>query len=560
MSPHFLRFLRLCVACAWMTVGLLVAADQPRAIRVFLLAGQSNMEGADARARRIDEFPEFQGAGAPQPEVLFTALSLHNTNASTVWSPLAPGDSFGPEITFARKLTRSGIAPIALIKSAVGGTTMAFDWNPTAPAEGQRLYPRTLKLVREALQALDRRGLPYRLEGVLWHQGENDMLDPKLNRRYAQGLTDLVQRLRLDLQAPELNWFIGEVSEKGIWGMDNRRNLAVLREQQEVVLKGLPRMHWVPTSHLAFDVMDSGQPHYHFGTQGQLQLGEAFADAYLKAAGKSVATRRRPPHPEPVTPAPRKGGRVRLFVLAGQRTMEGEDAFVAQIPQISGFKELTKPQRQILFRYSLGGGVQTSRQWEPLGPVDDLGNFGPELSFGAHLRGILPSEDTLAIVKFTHSGAQGPDWSPDGSPEKHRNLYPAFAAFIRAAMDDLTGKGHECTLEGIFWHPGENDTYFTPYRLNYAAWMRRWIAQVRLDLKAPTLPWFISQQHPAAIWGPMAEINGSLQAMAQTEAGVVMVPTSHLPHARTQFATHGTLLLGEEFAKAYLKQPHRAGP
>ena len=214
-------------------------------------------------------------------------------------------------------------------------------------------------------------------------------------------------------------------------------------------------MHWVPTSHLAFDVMDSGQPHYHFGTQGQLQLGEAFADAYLKAAGKSVATRRRPPHPEPVTPAPRKGGRVRLFVLAGQRTMEGEDAFVAQIPLISGFRELTKPQRQILFRYSLGGGVQTSRQWEPLGPVDELGNFGPELSFGAHLRGILPSEDTFAIVKFTHSGAQGPDWSPDGSPEKHRNLYPAFAAFIRAAMDDLTGKGHECTLEGIFWHPGE---------------------------------------------------------------------------------------------------------
>ncbi|MEY2789336.1 MAG: hypothetical protein RLZZ34_2479, partial [Verrucomicrobiota bacterium] len=139
-----------------MTVGLLVAADQPRAIRVFLLAGQSNMEGADSRARRIDEFPEFQGAGAPQPEVLFTALSLHDTNASTVWSPLAPGDSFGPEITFARKLTRSGIAPIALIKSAVGGTTMAFDWNPAAPAEGQRLYPRTLKLVREALQALDR--------------------------------------------------------------------------------------------------------------------------------------------------------------------------------------------------------------------------------------------------------------------------------------------------------------------------------------------------------------------------------------------------------------------
>jgi len=77
---------------------------------------------------------------------------------------------------------------IAIIKSAVGGTTVAFDWNPTAPTNGQKLYPRTLKLIRESLQDLDRRGRKYQLEGVLWHQGENDMLDPRLNRQYAQGL------------------------------------------------------------------------------------------------------------------------------------------------------------------------------------------------------------------------------------------------------------------------------------------------------------------------------------------------------------------------------------
>ena len=45
-------------------------------------------------------------------------------------------------------------------------------------------------------------------------------------------------------------------------------------QQQQQALKADPLLHWVPTSHLAFEVMGSGQPHYHYGTQGQLQLGE----------------------------------------------------------------------------------------------------------------------------------------------------------------------------------------------------------------------------------------------------------------------------------------------
>ncbi|MFZ4817162.1 MAG: sialate O-acetylesterase, partial [Limisphaerales bacterium] len=114
--------------------------------------------------------------------------------------------------------------------------------------------------------------------------------------------------------------------------------------------------------------------------------------------------------------------------------------------------------------------------------------------------------------------------------------------------------GHECSLEGVFWHTGENDTYFTPYRQNYAVWMQRCIFQVRQDFKSPNLPWFISEQHPAAIWKNSDDINESLRAMAQSEKGVIMVTTSQLPHERRHFGTKGTLLLGEEFAEAYWKQ------
>jgi hypothetical protein len=283
--------------------------------------------------------------------------------------------------------------------------------------------------------------------------------------------------------------------------------------------------------------------------------GRIVANSYLDAVGKPFATRMR--HFDSGLPTRGKKGRVRVFVLAGERSMEGEDAFAAQISQTPRFEGLSRSQNDVLFRYSLGGGVQSSPSWEPLGPVDELGNFGPELSLGAHLRTALQSQETLAVVKFTHSGAQAPDWSPDGSPETHRSLYPKFTRFIREAMDDLAQQGHECSLEAVFWHIGENDTYFTPYQRNYADRMQRLIAQVRLDLKIQNLPWFISEQHPAAIWKNVAEINGALRTLSRTETGVFIVPTSHLPYERTHFGTQGTLLLGEELAKAYWQQQHR---
>ena len=183
-----------------------LAADE--VMRVFIFAGQSNMVGSDANAERIDDFPDFRGAGVPQKDVLYSYILGNGVEASKGWVALQPLRSFGPEVTFARRVKQQVRGPIAIIKSAVGGTTVAFDWNPDAPDKGQKLYPRTLRLIRESLQELDKRGVRYRIEAVMWHQGENDMLDRKLGSHYAEGLTRLVARLREDLKAPELKWFI----------------------------------------------------------------------------------------------------------------------------------------------------------------------------------------------------------------------------------------------------------------------------------------------------------------------------------------------------------------
>jgi Carbohydrate esterase, sialic acid-specific acetylesterase len=229
-------------------------------MRVFIFAGQSNMVGSDAHADRIDDYPEFRGAGVPQEDVPYSYILGNGDEASHEWKPLKPLSSFGPELTFARRVKQQVRGPIAIIKSAVGGTTVAFDWNPDAPEKGQKLYPRTLRLIRDSLQELENRGVHYRLEGVMWHQGENDMLDRRLYKQHAAGMTKLISQLRKDLQAPELKWYIAEVSEKGIWGMDHRSNLGVLHQQQQELLKADPLLRWVPTSHLAFEVMEVIKP------------------------------------------------------------------------------------------------------------------------------------------------------------------------------------------------------------------------------------------------------------------------------------------------------------
>src|SRR5205807_1689446 len=98
------------------------AAEVPKPVKIFIFAGQSNMVGADAHAEQIDDYPVFKGAGAPQTNVLYSFIVGQGEELSKGWVPLTPLSSFGPELTFARAVRQRDDFPIAIIKSAVGGT------------------------------------------------------------------------------------------------------------------------------------------------------------------------------------------------------------------------------------------------------------------------------------------------------------------------------------------------------------------------------------------------------------------------------------------------------
>ena len=498
--------------------------DEAQTLRVFIFAGQSNMVGSDSKAKDIQRFPPFVGLDMPQDKVLFSYnIGREEKRTSKGWGALQPVENVvGPELSFARIVSRSIKAPIAIIKCAAGGTTLGGDWNPDEPS-GLKLYPAAFQLIQSSLADLDQRKVAYRIEGFMWHQGENDMFSKEFKPNYGKNLKNFVASWRRDLNAPNLKFYIGELCTKTIWGMDNRVNMYAIRAGQKAVTESDPLAEYIPTSHDAVEIGGGEGLHYHYGTLGQLEHGVNYADAYLRTIGKNPRVDR----PLKVWPY-EKGSTVKLFVLAGHRNMEGERAFKQELGTLGDEKSLANDNDKIAFKYNLGGGYKISNGWEPLGPAGFYDTFGPELSFGRTLQGKVA--ENIAIAKFTHSGSQINDWTPQGTDAKDRNLYPQFIAFIRESIRELKDKGHPVELAGIFYHLGENDMSFGPYRKDATKWLQSTVAESRRDLAIPALRWYVSHQPPTSTKGLDAiDVTMNLAALATADPAIFKSKPLNLP-------------------------------
>jgi hypothetical protein len=521
-----------------------------KSLRVFIFAGQSNMVGSDSKVDDIKRFPPFAGLEMPQDNVRFSYnIGREDKLTSNGWIALQPVNGVvGPELSFARRVVQETGAPIAIIKCAAGGTTLGGDWNPDEPG-GFKLYPLALELVRSSLAELEKEKVPYRIEGFMWHQGENDMFDDKFKPAYGANLKNFLASWRRDLKTPGLKFYIGELCTKTIWGMDNRENMYAIRAGQKSATESDPLAEYIPTSHVGVEIGGGEGLHYHYGTLGQLEQGVNYAEAYLRTIGKKPAER-------PLKTWPyEKGSAVKLFVLAGHRNMEGERAFTQELKTLAGKEALANDDGSIAFKYSLGGGFKTSNGWEPLGPAGPYDTFGPEVSFAQTLKGKVPGN--IAIAKFTHSGSQMNDWTPEGTSAKDRNLYPQFIAFIKASIRELQARGHEVDLAGIFHHVGENDMSFYPYRKEAAQWLQSTVAKSREDLALPALKWFVSQQPPTDEKGlNRIDVTANLAALAAADPAFIHVKAFALPpqEEKLVITTAGIVELGEVLAQDYLEK------
>ncbi|MSQ92985.1 MAG: sialate O-acetylesterase [Gemmataceae bacterium] len=224
-------------------------APKPKPVKVFILAGQSNMEGQAVADLDGKDYNHGKGTlkalmNDPAKRQLFKHLKNEKgqwTVRDDVWvryqrekqpllaGPLTIGFSiyggkhhFGPELQFGHVVGDRVRSQILLIKTAWGGKSLYKDFRP--PSSGGEVGPYFKKMLAEVRLALDNlktdfpkyEGQGYELAGFVWYHGWNDGVDPKnAVPEYEQNLVNLIKDVRQDLQTPQLPVVIGELT--GPW-------------------------------------------------------------------------------------------------------------------------------------------------------------------------------------------------------------------------------------------------------------------------------------------------------------------------------------------------------
>jgi hypothetical protein len=238
-------------------------------IKVFLLAGQSNMSGWT----KTDGMPSMYTAS--QANVLIYADGEIDGSKKKKWlgNGLDFGHAtgwFGPELVFGKTLSDSlPGTKIALIKYAVGSTYLATHWRP--PSSGGTVgshYNSMHATVTSGLAALDPQYTP-EWAGILWMQGEFDGGNQGYANEYQTNLANFVKDVRAKLAAPNLPFIIGMIDSVGTWPFNG-----TIRTAERNVAKNLANVGLVDTKDFATD-------NTHYKLDGMIALGKGFALNYL---------------------------------------------------------------------------------------------------------------------------------------------------------------------------------------------------------------------------------------------------------------------------------------
>lgn len=248
-----------------------IHAEKPtqKPLKVFILAGQSNMQGQGMVTSQDEQGQERPGTLLATLKDRTKAKQLkHLVNAKGEWAekrddvwiydvselgqrhgPLEFGYGwdlgsriwFGPELQFGHVVGERLENRVLIIKTAWGGRDLFKDFRP--PSAGGTvgpLYTEMIGTVKKVLGSLDTqfpeiRSGSYELAGFVWWHGWNDYCSPTAGApAYEENLTHLIHDVRRDLNVPKLPCIIGEFT--GPWGADCEDPTAlVIRKAQKKV-------------------------------------------------------------------------------------------------------------------------------------------------------------------------------------------------------------------------------------------------------------------------------------------------------------------------------------
>ena len=232
-------------------------------VKVFILAGQSNMEGHGLIKGRPDQKGTLEElVKNPKTSKKFNQLitasgewktrsdvwiSWLNKNGNLTVGGYAGRGSIGPELGFGWLLGDHLDEPIILLKFGPGGTSLAGPWRPPSSGpednepRGDNIgvqYDHLISKTKDVISNVDKyfpalKGRKLELAGFGWHQGWNDGCSMKDSKEYKKNLINLIKDVRKDLNANNLPFVIAG-SGFGGWDQSIDRRLMIINSQKAV--------------------------------------------------------------------------------------------------------------------------------------------------------------------------------------------------------------------------------------------------------------------------------------------------------------------------------------
>jgi len=289
-------------------------------VKVFVLAGQSNMEGQAVVDLSGKLYNEGRGTlVALMRDPAKAPLLAHLRNADGTWvvrddvwvryqrenrpllaGPLTMGFSvygdvhhFGAELQFGHVVGDHLENQVLLVKTAWGGKSLYRDFRP--PSSGGSVGPYYTRMISEIRAAMDnlKKDFPAydgggcELAGFVWWHGWNDGCEPKTAvPEYEQNLVNLIRDVRKEFNAPRLPVVIGELT--GPW-VDAPGTWDTLRKAQAAAAarpEFARTVAFVPTRQFVRKPEESPNPshgHHEFGNaETYFLVGDALGKAMVK--------------------------------------------------------------------------------------------------------------------------------------------------------------------------------------------------------------------------------------------------------------------------------------
>ncbi len=274
-------------------------------MKVFVLAGQSNMVGAGivkADPRRNEGKGTLEWLVEKRPEQYGHLVDAKGNWVERgdvmIWymgkvGPLGPGyggneDRIGPELGFGDVVGDEYGRQVLLIKVAWGGKSLAVDFRP--PSSGGEVgpyYKELLQHVRDVLGRYDKD--EYDLAGFGWHQGWNDRINQAFNDAYEENMANFIRDIRRDLGVKDLPFVIAETGMSG-HKEKHPRALSLMRAQAAVAerdeFEGNVAFVGTKDFFRPKEQSPSGQA-YHWNTNAETYylIGEGMGKAIVRLCG-----------------------------------------------------------------------------------------------------------------------------------------------------------------------------------------------------------------------------------------------------------------------------------